>query len=488
MHYHKKNIYLATCGFPWGKGEKTFILPELSLLSERYQVTILACASDKIVAQKQWETKVEDNISVLRFPDNPLSLKEKILESFCAILSGVMWKEIVEILRKHEKVMARIKDSFNFFVVANRYKRWLEKEKILCDEKAVFYSFWSTTFHLAAVMEKKKYQNLKIVSRLHGFDLYDERCSGMRQPFKKYLDQNSDKLLFASDYGLEYYVNRFSCEEKKCKICHIGIRGVCHNGRHCENNTFYLVSCSNVINLKRVDLIIKALARIKDIPIHWTHFGDGEELLKIKKVLETEGIKQLTFIGKVSKSLVVRRPKFDSLAIEFLKQATRLNDDAIMLFLVDELRKLGITVLDQTIFIKNLMVPRGVLGKIQPTEAQLSDVEYGYKIAKEMGELDIGQSVVIKDRMIMAIEAIEGTDKCIKRGCKLGKKDSVIVKVSKPKQDKRFDIPAFGLKTLKTMKRYKAKLIAVEANETILVDYEKTIEFADKNNIVVMAV
>ena len=212
------------------------------------------------------------------------------------------------------------------------------------------------------------------------------------------------------------------------------------------------------------------------------------ELLKIKQVLETEGIKQLTFIGKVSKSLVVKRPRFDSLAVEFLKQATRLNDDAIMLFLVAELAKLGITVLDQTIFIKNLMVPRGVLGKVQPTEAQLSDVEYGYKIAKEMGQLDIGQSVVIKDRMIMAIEAIEGTDKCIKRGCQLGKKDAVIVKVAKPMQDKRFDIPAFGLRTLKNIKKYKGKLIAVEANETILVDYKKTIEFADKNNIVVMAV
>lgn len=212
------------------------------------------------------------------------------------------------------------------------------------------------------------------------------------------------------------------------------------------------------------------------------------ELLKIKHALEKEEIHQLTFIGKVSKSLVIKRPRFDSLAIEFLKQAKRLNDDAIMLFLVDELAKLGITVLDQTIFIKNLMVPRGVLGKVQPTQEQLSDVEYGYKIAKEMGELDIGQSVVIKDRMIMAIEAIEGTDKCIKRGCKLGKKDAVIVKVSKPKQDKRFDIPAFGLNTLKTMKKYKAKLIAVEANETILVDYKKTIDYADKNNIVVMAV
>ena len=177
------------------------------------------------------------------------------------------------------------------------------------------------------------------------------------------------------------------------------------------------------------------------------------EVLKIKNILLDEKIKQLTFIGKVSKSLVIKRPRFDSLAIEFLKQATRLNDDAIMLFLVNELDKLGITVLDQTIFIKNLMAPRGVLGKIKPTEEQLSDVEYGYKIAKEMGELDIGQSVVIKDRMIMAIEAIEGTDKCIKRGCKLGKKDSIIVKVSKPKQDKRFDIPAFGLNTLKTMKK-----------------------------------
>ncbi len=212
------------------------------------------------------------------------------------------------------------------------------------------------------------------------------------------------------------------------------------------------------------------------------------QVQRIKDTLIENEIKQLTFIGKVEKSIVVKRPKFDSLAFEFLKQIKRLNDDAIMLFLVDELSKIGITVLDQTIFIKNLMIPRGILGKVQPTEAQLIDVEYGYKIAKEMGELDIGQSVVIKDRMIMAIEAIEGTDKCIKRGCKLGKKDSIIVKVSKPNQDKRFDIPAFGLDTLKNMKKYKANLIAVEANETILVDSKKTIEFADKNNIVVMAV
>ena len=90
--------------------------------------------------------------------------------------------------------------------------------------------------------------------------------------------------------------------------------------------------------------------------------------------------------------------------------------------------------------------------------------------------------------MIMAVEAIEGTDKCIRRGCKLAKKGACIVKVAKPNQDKRFDIPAIGLRTLKTMKKYKAGLIAVEAGETIIVDQEEVIKFANQNNIVIMAV
>ena len=212
------------------------------------------------------------------------------------------------------------------------------------------------------------------------------------------------------------------------------------------------------------------------------------EAKKIEKILVDEDIKQLTFLGKVSKSILLKRPKFDTKAVNFLKQAVRLNDDKVMLMIIEELEQIGVTVLDQTIFIKNLMIPSGVLGKTQPTKEQIEDVNYGYWLAKETGKLDIGQSVVIKDKMIMAVEAIEGTDKCIRRGCKLAKKDARIIKVSKPKQDKRFDIPAIGLKTLKTMRRYKAKLIAVEANETIIVDQEKTIQYADKHGIVIMAV
>ena len=104
-----------------------------------------------------------------------------------------------------------------------------------------------------------------------------------------------------------------------------------------------------------------------------------------------------------------------------------------------------------------------------------------------MGQVDIGQTVIIKDKMVMAVEAIEGTDRCIERGGKIAHKGAVVVKVAKPFQDTRFDVPAFGLATLKTMKKYKASVIAVEAGKTIIVDQQKTIEYADANNIAVMA-
>lgn len=212
------------------------------------------------------------------------------------------------------------------------------------------------------------------------------------------------------------------------------------------------------------------------------------EVNKIESILKDEQIKQLTFLGKVHKKVLLQLHKFDKRAIDLIKDAVRLNDDQVMLMIVQELAKIGVEVLDQTIFIKNLMIPAGVLGKHKPTKEQMDDVNYGFWLAKEMGKIDVGQSVVIKDKMIMAVEAIEGTDACIKRGAKLAKKGAVIVKVAKPKRDKRFDIPAIGMKTLRTMRCKRASLIAVEANETIIVDQEKVIKYADEHNIVIMAV
>lgn len=266
-------------------------------------------------------------------------------------------------------------------------------------------------------------------------------------------------------------------ENKQGLIAGDGILPV-EMARHAKENGFEVVCISLAKdNLKELKKYCSK--------VYSCHPG---EMTRIENILVDEGIKQMTFLGKVHKKVLLQIHKFDKRVIEILKSVKRLNDDEVMLLVVKELEKHGITVLDQTIFIKNLMIPAGVLGKLKPTDAQMEDVNYGFWLAKEMGKIDVGQSVVIKDKMAMAVEAIEGTDVCIKRGSKLARKGAVVVKVAKPSQDKRFDIPAIGLRTLKTMRKYKAKLIAVEANETIIVNQEEVIKYADKHNIVIMAV
>ena len=130
----------------------------------------------------------------------------------------------------------------------------------------------------------------------------------------------------------------------------------------------------------------------------------------------------------------------------------------------------------------------GQLTRLGPTKAQLKDIEFGWTLAKEMGRLDIGQSVVVKDRACLAVEAIEGTDECIRRAgtlCPAG--GFTVVKLAKPQQDMRFDVPTIGVGTLETMKATGANLLVVEAGKTILVDQRECIELANREQIVVVA-
>ena len=144
----------------------------------------------------------------------------------------------------------------------------------------------------------------------------------------------------------------------------------------------------------------------------------------------------------------------------------------------------------KTIFIKELLVKKQVLTVLKPTQEQLEDIDFGFRMAKEIGRLDIGQTVVVQNKMMLAVEAIEGTDKAIARGAKLANKAhaAVVVKVSKPKQDKRFDIPTVGLRTLKTMRHNGANVLAIESGETFIVEEEKMINYANKHKMVVVAV
>ncbi len=230
---------------------------------------------------------------------------------------------------------------------------------------------------------------------------------------------------------------------------------------------------------------VKELKKYADVVVS---YGPGQ-LNSIKEFIEAQGAKQLTFLGKVSKTMLLKRPYLEPMAINLIKNAKKMNDDAVMLMVIEELEKIGVTILDQTIFIKDLMVSKGCLTDIKPTELQMADIEYGFDIAKEIGKIDIGQSVVVKDKMILAAEAIEGTDKCIKRGARFARgKGAVVVKVAKPHQDQRFDIPAVGMNTLKVMKRHKANVLALEAGKTIIVEQDKMVEFANKHKIVIVAV
>jgi DUF1009 family protein len=149
---------------------------------------------------------------------------------------------------------------------------------------------------------------------------------------------------------------------------------------------------------------------------------------------------------------------------------------------------MGIRLLDSTTFLEDYLVPRKVLTKIEPSAGQWQDIYFGRGIAKQISGLDIGQTVVVKDKAILAIEAIEGTDEAIKRGGALGKGEAVVVKVSKPRQDMRFDIPIVGPGTLEALISASCSVLAMEAKKTLLFDQEQCARTAEENNICLVGI
>ena len=209
---------------------------------------------------------------------------------------------------------------------------------------------------------------------------------------------------------------------------------------------------------------------------------------KIIKTVKKEGIDKVVFIGKVRKDLLFEKIRFDLRAIKLLSSLKNRNDDSIMLAIVRAFSDEGIEVLDQTTYLKDMMPVEGVLTKRKPTKKEWLDIRYGMEMAKKSASLDIGQTVVVKDLAIMAVEAIEGTDQAIKRGGQLCKKGgAVIAKVAKPNQDPRFDVPTVGMKTLESMREAGAKVLAIEAERTLFVNMEEVIKDANASGISIVS-
>jgi DUF1009 family protein len=208
------------------------------------------------------------------------------------------------------------------------------------------------------------------------------------------------------------------------------------------------------------------------------------------KLLLQDKVDAVVFIGKVPKINFLRNlHKLDWMAVKALSKLPNFNDDTIQFAVGDLMEEHGFRVLTQTEFLRHLFPLVGVLTKRQPTAQEYVDIEYGMGMAKEIARLDIGQTVIVKDRMILAVEAIEGTDEAIRRAVRLARGPVVVAKVSKPNQDQRFDIPTVGMSTLDSMITEKqGGVLAIEAGETMVIEKEQMIAHADAHGISMVAI
>src|SRR5579863_3797419 len=220
--------------------------------------------------------------------------------------------------------------------------------------------------------------------------------------------------------------------------------------------------------------------------LHWVSLG---ELSRALELMHQEGVTQAVMAGQVKHNKIFSSIRPDWKLAKLLFALPRKNTDALIGAVARVLEDEGIRLVDSTLFLKPLVPEAGVLTRRAPTEHEAEDIAYGLGVARQISEMDIGQTVVISDRACVAVEAMEGTDEAIARAARLaGGRPLVVVKVSKPKQDMRFDVPVIGLPTIEHMKQAQASALVVDAGRTLLFDRTKLIESADAAGIVIQAV
>jgi DUF1009 family protein len=217
----------------------------------------------------------------------------------------------------------------------------------------------------------------------------------------------------------------------------------------------------------------------------WVKLG---QLGRIIKFFQDEGVTETVFAGAITKTRIFKDVWPDLKGLSLWNKIDVRQDDAILRAVASVLEEEGICVLPSTLYLPHLLFPRGVLTKKRPSAEQREDIRFGWQTARAIGALDIGQCVVVRDRTVLAVEAIEGTDATIRRGGELGREQAVVVKLKKPHQDFRFDLPAIGLRTIETMLAAKAAVLAVEAGQALLFDCDEVVRQANKAGIVVVGV
>jgi DUF1009 family protein len=214
--------------------------------------------------------------------------------------------------------------------------------------------------------------------------------------------------------------------------------------------------------------------------VQWIKLG---QLKSIIRFFRDHGVTDAVMAGAITKTKMFFDVMPDLRALKLLTTVNHTLDDGILRAFAKELEKEGITIRASTFLVPDLLAPKGCWSRRKPSRSEWADVRFGLRIIQEIGKLDIGQTIVVRDGSVMAVEAIDGTDATVRRGGQLGREKTIVVKISKPNQDLRFDMPAVGLETVKTMVDVKASVLAVEAERTIVFDKEEMIKLADQNKI-----
>ena len=217
----------------------------------------------------------------------------------------------------------------------------------------------------------------------------------------------------------------------------------------------------------------------------WVKLG---QFGKVLEVLKGAGCTEVVMLGSISKARFFRDAWLDGLGVQIMARLAVKNDDSVLRAIAGALEERGLPVGDPVAFLQDRIAREGVLGRREPTEAQWADARYGLELARAIGRLDLGQTVVVKDRVAVAVEALEGTDACIRRGGELSKDGAVVVKAVKPQQDRRFDLPAVGPDTVDSMKEAGCQVLAVEAGSTLVMDLEEMVRRADKAKIAIVGI
>lgn len=219
--------------------------------------------------------------------------------------------------------------------------------------------------------------------------------------------------------------------------------------------------------------------------VHVMSIGQVGKILKFLKEVKAES---LVFAGKINKTILEHGLRLDLKALWMLARLKDRQENTIMYAITDEIEKNGIKIRSQLDTLSHLVVHKNVFTKTKPTKRQLQDVAFGYQKARGVAGLDIGQAIVVKNKTVLSIESLEGTNRVIARGAEFTNgRGFSFIKVAKPNQDMRFDLPVAGMETLSAFVEHGGAVFAVEADYTLVINLEECVEYANKNGVVFMA-